>query len=493
MRKNKKLKKLLKFIFPIISITFFGFILVWALLSAHEIRIQDVRSPQIVQNGGIRINNYIDNNDLTIFIDDIEHKHSNGIITNIPPGEHTVTLTLPEFYSWTTQIVIDEGLIKDLYPLLFPLGDLELTNITKSNVDKFFFSTYDDYIYYVVTKSTKGSDNGIFKLALHTPRNFFSNEEPTPIKISNIVPAFEEILQSNSYSLDISPDNRRILLKSQNNKTFIIDSQNPLLSPDVLQIENVEDHLGFSPDFVSWGENSAYLLFRKDNLLATHNLESQKQEIVFFTPESKPIFTQNRYGIFYVYQNKLFKFVDSLKSQIQLENMTLPNNIQNIISVPHSDENLILETDIETFYINLKESFLEKIDDNIEIVDISKNAQNILYRKDEQIISYHLEKAPITEEFMSEKNIILNTPITQETSFEWSDSSTHILKLDTENLTIMDFDGTNQINIFSSSSITPLKAYMPQNNSEIFFRMKDSQALQTQNVSHNIYSIDITE
>lgn len=489
-----------KVILFIVGIIFFGGILTWALLSANgkKLDINKIETNPIVQTGGIRINNDEYKNKLSVYIDGTQHEIKDNIIPNITPGEHNLTLSLEGYNSWDTTIQVTEGIIIDISPYLFPSGTLSPLPVTTTNIDKLFFSNTDDFAYFVVTKSPKGTENGIYKLKLSNENTIFNNAENKAYKISNITEELKPVLEKDDYKFNISPDNQRIIIESTDFPHFIISGENFTANSKEEPLDTLEKLIGFIPESYEWFSGSKSLIIKDKFLVAEVILDSKKIVTITYTPDKNPVFTVNGDTVLFysTFTQSLNAYKNELTTEIVLENKTLPTNITSLIVDKESANFVVFETEGVYNYLDIKESYVDEIDSNITPISFAKDGKSLLYKKDNSIKTYTIREIKGINEYVSSINTILENYNAEVQTLKWNSRSTHLILLEKlENnviqISVMDNNGENKFEIIKSDKIKTTNFHMLQDNKKLFLLFEDSGANETESAKNNLYGINL--
>ncbi|MBD3362430.1 hypothetical protein GF362_01805 [Candidatus Dojkabacteria bacterium] len=509
MKKFNTQKKLLIFSSSIAFIV----MLLWALLSANSRKINlssilgnnenpsATREPIIIQTGSIRINNDDYKEKLTAKIDGEPKEIKENIIANIEPGEHKLNLTMEGYNEWESILNIEGGMITDINPFLFPENpNLEL-RLPATNIEKVFFAEYGDFVYYVVSKSPNGVENGVFQLQLTDISTIFNTIESQPVKIINIIPEIEDAINSGSYKILPSPDNKKILFKSDKTPHYIFETESPNPNPKPEDLLSIERMLGFTPEQFKWFRGSTSLIVKDKTLLTELVLSNQKNIIITYHPDHEPIYAIN--GDTLVFKsnkdNNLYYYKDETKKKISLENQSLPKEIEYLDIDRNNGKYIVYKTKDEYYYLNTQYSFIDRIGQNINILDFSKDGLSLLYQKDNKIFSYTIKENKVTNEIISKHNLILENYNPEIHSIQWNTISTHIVLLaksiesGQKTITIMDRNGENLIDLFTNDGIVDESFYMLSNNKALLMLIQDSKETETSEGKNNLYNLKLTE
>lgn len=450
--------------------------LVWALLSANGLGIDfnqlkngnavDISdtSSYITQSGGIRINNDEYEDLVTASVDGIAVEMRENRIENLEPGEHTIILSLEGYNDWQSVEKVESGIIKDIYPFLFPNNPTLESKLPFVNIDKVFFSKYDDFAYYVVSESSIGADNGIWKIQLKDMSTIFNTVESEPIKILNIIPEIEEAIKNKDYTLLPSSDNKKIIFESPHSEHYIIDSENPDPNPETEILVSLEDLFGYIPESYNWFKGSSSLVIKDKNLVSEFILSNEREIIITYNPAFEPTYSVNGNSVIFFSNSDqlLYRYQDETRQVIKVENIILPTNIDSIIVDKDNGKFITFRSENKYYYLNTLESFLDEIETDIEVISLSKDGMSLLYIKDENLYSYTVKEIKIKDEFETKNNLILENYNKEIHSSKWNTRSSHILllkKIKTEEdepvqkLMIMDKYGENKLELINSEEL----------------------------------------
>lgn len=504
--RKTKLIWILFFTLLLFAVSFF-----WAFLSVSGINfnfkglLNNTSDEELfIQTGGLRvITDQFVPTKLTAYIDGNEISLTKDRIENIQPGEHILKLEVDEGYNaWEGTVEIFPQIITDISPLFLPTN-LELEpKFTKTNIDKTFYSKNGDYVYYVVSKSQKGTENGIFKAFLTDNTSFFNttDTEGSKTKILNIVPQIEEAINDGNYTLKISSDNRLVVFDSPITEQYLINVENPVISPTEESLISIEQLLGHRPEEFQLFKNSGSIIFKHNNLLGELILSNQKIIVISYTPEVAPIYGVNGDTvIFYSPQNNiLYSYKDETKTEIKLENTKLPENISQILVSKDSSNFVIFKSENSYYYLNIANSFLTEIGSDIKPIEFAENGSALLYEtSDNKVNVFKIKEDKIENEFEIHTYQIFDTFNFETDTIKWNARSTHLIvkqKVDDVNYKIMIVDerGENRSEIITSDKLIDNNYYMLSDNKEFIILLNDSLATEDAPAKNNLYSVDLS-
>ncbi|MCA9385712.1 hypothetical protein KC717_03625 [Candidatus Dojkabacteria bacterium] len=489
MRKQvqNKIKRSLPYIG---SFLFFIIMLAWALLSANGKKVDvdalltDPGSGSVlVQTGGVRINNNQFEEDIFVaHLDGEEIDTTENRLENLKPGEYTLELEIEGYNTWKSQVFVEPYLITDVYPFFFTHNpEVEAVFNTHIPIDSISYSINGDYAYYVVKDASKGSDNGIFQLQLSTVNTFFTNEANGPRKIANLLPEFEEAVRSSSYSLLPSPDNRKLLVISDNSDQVILDVETPGLNISG-SLTTIEELVGYKPESFEWFKGSASFIIKDKNLLAEAIISTKKTIVITYTPNSEPIYGLNGDSLvfFSPADNLLYTYKDESKQSVSLENRIIPETISKLWVDKNSANFVIFESEGAFYFMSIPDSYITEIESGISPISFSNDGKSLLYRKDDLWKTFTVTEIPIRNEFETRINTIPNIELQEgeNDTLWWNSQSTHLLRLHTKSdgnkiLRAYDKYSQNEVLILENPDIVENSIYMLQDNQKAFLLFKN--------------------
>jgi len=493
--KSNNIKKVALYTLIIIVSTLF---LIWALLSANgrEIHLQQIinGNPElaVIQTGGIRINSNLLNK-MTAQIDEQSVDIRENRIENLEPGKHQVHLITEGFNDWYTYIEVKAGIVLDISPLLLPIElNAQALSSTHHRIDKVFYSTHNDFAYYIVKDSEKGTENGIYKLNLSSNQSFFA-EEVAPQKVSNILESIQTTIQSEEYTLIPSPDNRKLLFYSNNTGYLIIDTE----SADINQVPlSIDSLVGYTPEEVYWFEGSSSLIIKHHNLLAEIELSSNRTILIEYNPEHTPIFSVNGDTVLFysTVLKQLYYYRNENRIKILLENIDLAGEIEELWVDPNTGTYAIYRTDKTYYFLNITDSFQKEIESNIIPINFSKDGSSLLYSKEGSLFSFTVAETYPNGEFITKNNLILKDY--NDTDYvQWTASATNIQIVnettETVQITLSDRTGENIIDILNSKSIVPSSIYVTNDNKDLVLLFNESN--EEDNTQNRLYHVSLVQ
>jgi hypothetical protein len=276
-----------------------------------------------------------------------------------------------------------------------------------------------------------------------------------------------------------------------------LDTNNLNPNTEPTQTISIEKIIGYKPTAFSWFKGSSSIIIEHENLLSELILSNEKMILINYTPGMKPIYAVNGESIiFYSHKDqKLLKYIDETKTEIQLENIKLPS-ITNIVAIDlENTYSLILESDYSFYYLNIIDSFLELIDENIEPIHFFRDGSTLLFQKESDLYSYKVKKDPVSKEYSSTRNIVWDEYNQATVQFLPNSRSSHILALEeteeNKKIYIIDKNGENRINIFENNRIIPESFYMTSDNKELFLLLNDADQTESSTKQNNLYMLKL--
>lgn len=385
-KKQTRMKKYLTSILILFIIAIFLVVTVVAIIFTQGGKIT---KDGIINTGSIKLEISPENLDVNIYLDDKKVEPKSHYINSIEPGEHSLRVEGTSFHAWEKKITIRESLVSNIEVKLFPL-EAELLQLTKTDIDKVFFSEDGSYAYYLVTNTAlQPQDRGFWKLRLEDQDIFF-RRTTVPEKIADINSEISNILSENDFSVNSDSNNKQLLISTKDQqRQYLIDlGQN---STDIV-ISDLTELLGFTPSYVNWFNNNNSLIVANDEIVFEYNLINHEKTIIDYTTE-QPIFTSNS-TIVYIYspsdhilstyQNKQIKRDDTLSA-------LLPSNIEKIW-VSQDSNSLVVSTDSTFHLLDIATKQIITLVKDAELLEMSFNGRTILFDSNGEISTVTIDK-----------------------------------------------------------------------------------------------------
>ncbi len=408
--------------------------------------------------GVVKINTDPANADIRLFVDNNLVEPLNNKGANISAGTHLIRVESEGMANWEKKISITKGIVNEVFAKLFPLN-MSLTQVTNTNVQKIFFTSGNDFAFYVVKDSEFGAEKGIWKLPLTQGTLFFINNSVTPIKFVDLDSKFAELLNDPDYQIIPSPDASRLLLISPEFKTTLVISLQVLDQKPVIQ--NLTEKLSYNPEQVTWLNNSNSLLIKDSHALFEYNLSNSINTLIRYSPGTEIISGANNNQV--IYYDQITKLLNIYKNQtsqlLELKNITTPQDITNIYLAQKTNRFIAVSTKNSFYFIDTEKSSIKEMPTGDAIL-IDKSPDGLSY--------IFQDKQGVLFSYTVNENLGLNALETKTTKLPFTISpkadtmvisplSTNILYYSEKDTTIysLDRDGSNQITLVTSPNIKP--------------------------------------
>lgn len=466
---TKVTKSILKFVLPIASLGFFLVISIFVLIISQGKKIET--DGKLTQTGIIRLTT-LPTNDIKAFIDNKEVSIFDSKITSITPGIVNLKLFKEGYSNWEKNIEVESGIVKDVFAQLYP-NDIAFKDIATSNINKTFYSSDGQFIYFSILDSL--TDNGIWRLKLTRNLLDFANEQvPTQIiKFSNT--EAQEVLSKN-YNLIISPDNNKFILS--------FDNQYYLYSNSSLIKTNLNLLVGFNPKEVAWFNNSNSIIFLEENkYLFEYDLNSNQTTLIsYFSKDNATNYKVSGENVLFIKDSKLFKYNNKTVKPFEFKSaiaLKLPSKYTNLFTPLNSQNIIILESDNKYYYVDLEKDYVDIIGTNIRIESIFSSGKMILYSKDETLFTYFSEDVVGTNQV--NKNIYnLGITTSEYQALQFSYSGKNIIFFKDSKISIVDFDGLNKSEILKDFNFAQNQVGFSDNGTILYGLIKDKELTSTE-------------
>ncbi len=456
---------------------------VLAVLALVVARGNIITNQGLVETGSIRLN-VSPSSDYQVFLNEQSQTLSNNSISNITPGTFELKIDKQGYTSWHQSVDVKAGLVTDVTVQLFP-QELKLEQLSKTNVDKTFFSTSHHYVYYSVTNVPLGTSVGIWKQTLQQSNIPLIDE--SPLKITDLTALIQKDIVAGTFTIKPSQDDTKLLLITTA-ATYVLDATSANQPSETNRLQ-----VSYPVDEVNWLRPSSDLLIRSGNLLIDYNLDNKSSTIITYEVDKAPIYTLTSDAVLYLQDGKLYKFTPGSNSAVVLENVTLPASITSLRAGFSSDTDLVMQAGTKLYYLSTVESSLTELGD-FGLVTLSPNGRNLMVSAADGTI-YSLE-INISLVQNSVDTIKRTTGITSKilvSSILWDPSSNYLVFQNSgENDHIYSADSTgNNINalLVSASIPNPGEYGIPTNNSGLVIKLFDSQQTDTTEKRSNLYSL----
>lgn len=468
---KNKLRKFVKILFILCIFGLFTGLTVVLIIIAQGGKV----TPQGISQTGIVRLHVEPSKDIKVYVDEKSTNLNDQRIENLEPGEYQIKVEKEGYTSWSKLVSIEEGIVKELYVTLFP-EELELEQITTTQIDRAFFSPDGNFVVYVVKDGTE-SENGIWKLKL--AQNTFGLISNKPERLYNLDETLKSIL-SQTYDIKIAYDNSKLLLTDPTHQIVMdMDGNKPLII--LSEIQNI----GFMSDKLMWFENGDSLVIEKDNAIYEFDIAENLVKFVYKFAED-PIYAVNGRSLIFYTNNNYYSYLNNQKT-------ILKTDIKAELPVPESmwlsptDEKLLyIKSASDIYFINLEKS-IHKIGE-FEILELAPKGQGVVLKnKDNQIFVFRSELIAARNQIDTIITQIAETFDPQTQSYKWSSDSSHIIYLNSGETSLIDVYGANTNEILKSDQIRKRDYQLINESSEFIILLSDSK----QENSSNLYKIDL--
>jgi len=479
MKKNKLLKKFLIFFI----ITFFLGLTIFIIIITRGGKI----TPEgIVETGVIRVIIEPSDIDCKVYIDDSEVTLTKQTISNLEDGNHLLRVESDGYTNWQKNISVVHGLVTETFARLYPT-DMAITQVTNSNINNLFFSPDNNYIYYAIINSEFGNDKGIWRLKLTKNNSLFGNNSiEKPEKVLELSEIIIPLLNNDSYEIKSSADNKKILITTTD-ITYLFDIENNE-SP-----RNITKELSLNPTSINWFDESNSILIYDKNILFEYNLDSKSSTLIHYIKDQNIIFTANNHTVYYfnTLNHKIYKYINNTPSLISPVGTTLPEDITAIYSPTDNTNVLILKTNSDYKYLNIKKGIIKSITTlDYQLLTIAPQGNSILFKKNNHIYAFSIKEILATNTLQSDFTKIL-TKFDDLDVLKYTPNSTHILYYShkAQIVAIIESDGNNVYQLNTNGfDINKVSFTMNITGENIFLLLsKETQNLQRS----NIFRIDL--
>lgn len=319
------------------------------------------------------------------FLDEQEKQiTSNKTIENVLPGEYVLRIQKDGFNTWQQRVSVSQGIITDVSVQLFPLS-VPISQVTTTGVENFSIGRSGKVLYYATENTPIGSNIGIWRLSLENGGLLPSN--PSPVKITNLVPGLREAVASNTYQLIPSPNDSKLIL--------VIPTGVYLLDADRYNEPAIANKLAFTYtiDEIHWLNESTNLLIKSGNLLIDYDTDRKSATVITFQNDTAPIFTQASNTVYYVVNNRIYKYTAGTNQAVQLENIVLPENI-NYLDAGLLDSSLVLHAGNTLYFLDITSSTLTTLG-NYQLRSIAPSGKDLVVSDGKDIYTVNINVSQV--------------------------------------------------------------------------------------------------
>ncbi len=460
MKIKKGLKKLIKVLFILSVIGMFVGLTVLLIIIAQGGQV----TPQgIEKTGNIRL--YVEpSRDINVFVNGEKVRLNDKRIENLKKGEYEIIIEKEGYSPWAKTVVVEEGIVKELYATLFP-AELQLEQITTTDIDQAFFSQDGNFVVYVV-KNAAVEENGIWKLKLTQNTLSFVNNRPD--KIYEIDERLATLLDED-YTIDISLNNTKFVLSTPTAQ-WIYSMDKGTQPINMLAIERV----GFMAEQYTWFEEGDSLILEKDKTIYEYEIAENIAKIIYQFTNTEPIYAVNGRSLIFYANNLYYKYQNSQKELLQTNVKSILPKAEKLWLSSHDDNLLYVQSNSELYFIDLKRS-IHKIG-AYELLELAPGGRGaLLLDPATNIISL------FGNEFIPAKNqidtniIILNENFdSTEQSYKWASDSSHVIYREDNKIYLIDLYGANSYKILESQQLDKPSYQLIKEASEFIVLLSDS-------------------
>jgi len=479
---SKKIKKLVTTVFVLFVIFSFAALTIIVIIIAQGGKVTPAG---IEKTGTIRIDVQPDNG-LEVFVDNIETDLNDKRIDSLEPGTYEIRIEKEDFTSWTKKVEVEQGVVTELSATLFP-KDLELEQITTSNIDRAFFSPDGSYVVYTITKADP-ADNGIWKLKL--TQNTFGLIENKPEKITPITALLKGIIAT-EYEITISQDNDKFILNNEVTQLLyrLNNGQNPVILDSV-------DNVGFIADNLTWFEQGDSLILEKDESIYEYVLSDNSTRYIY-SFESEPVYAVNGRTLIFYANNKYYTYSSQKKELLEVrDSIKLPAPEKLWLS-QNNDKHLYIQSAGKLHFANLEES-IHNIGAYAPLnVSPHGNAALVLDTNNALFI-FRNEYIPAKDVVATNLALVKENYNLQTTLYSWSPDSAQVIEKNVINMektvALTDNYGENTYEILNTDQIQTDDYYLANDSSDFLILLADSSSQnEPQEKSYNLYKIRLID
>ncbi len=404
------------------------------------------------------LNILIDNKPVTTETNQINQSYHIGGIT---PGKHTISVSAPDFSTWSKEVTVRSGLSTEFWNVLLPRKQYEKTNIHVPNGSIAFFPSPNGNSILFVSRENDETLLTLFDKNTGIFRQIFSSKE----LLFNVALTKKSILWS--------PNNEKAILvplqdQENNSRIFLIDT-------DTLKTIDLRDIIRTSEDSIRnarWSPIDQSILFLTGTTLFSISTTAPFQHTTISTDVDNYDIVRDTIIALESDTGILFQVpIAQPADRIQITT-TAPDHLPQINHtsetleefpsvITYDETRIILEYpktgDIFLYNNGNKETSFKKISSNVKGVQFSNDGKKLLYWTDWEIFTLFTRKwtaQPIREE--NERADIGRFSTTIK-NVQWARDYEHVLFTVDNDIKIIELDnrgGRNLLNV--TSSPTPL-------------------------------------
>lgn len=487
---KKRLKKLQTIALILFVVTAFGAITAVTLIIAQGGKI----TPNgISQTGIIRINAEPDAG-IRVYVDDKKISLTDKRIEGLEEGEYLIRVEKEGFLSWEKKVFVTEGIVKDVYVTMLK-EELELEQLTNTDIERIFFSPDGNYVYYVILNAEEFNQNGIWRLKL--TQNTLESVGIVDVKsekIAEMTKSLRTILEGN-YDLKIAPNNSRFLLTTDDT-LYIYETA-------TAELRDISDpsFLGFVPNTFSWLNEGNSIIIEQVSMLFEVNLRTYQTNLITLFRETEPVYAVNgesvvfyQNGTYYSYKNNEKK---PLKSKFDLPIPTA------LWLSERNDDLLYIKDATGTLHFTYLDKGIERIG-AYNLLKLSNDGQNALLKDTAgNIYNFREEIVIATDEFTTSIELIESAEESFQSSYQFSPDNNYLIQMKQTSQGDAEETKFNLIGLYGKNSYELLKTtqYVNDTNFSLVNSSKEfivllSDTIETEEeqaplFESNIYKIEL--
>ncbi len=401
-------------------------------------------------------------------------------------GKYEIQIVKDGYTSWKNELKVEPGIVSDILVTLFP-EELNLEQITFTNIDKAFFSDTGDKIVYTITE---GDNQGVWLTKIE--KSIFDIASSPSTKLSDIDIIPEKCLASSEYDFQFSQTNERTIISCNLGGYMqykIINLQNP--SEGII---NLNEQLGFNPTSTLFSFDSNNLLVTHDNVFFSYNIVTNSINLIQL-PETKEdfsytFFKENLLILEYNF-DKSSKYLRSIDSNLNRTSVSLPDeiDISNVTNISGSQNDSYIVINSQKSYVvdldNPASEVLLLSERPVNVISWSPNGKSFIYNEDNNLKSSTIKELPNNEIKLDISDVIKE--INEGTSVKWNHNSEQLVINELKDKKIYSIykDGTNEKLLFRGSLADIDTFIMSENETFLVILTQD------EGKNSNLYSVKL--
>jgi hypothetical protein len=447
------------------------------------------------ETGIIRLNTDPVNIIFDVYIDDKKVVLQNNSSINIVEGEHKVRIETKEMIPWEKIIVVKRGIVNEINVKLFS-ANLALSKITTSNVDQIFFSSNSGFLFYVIKDSKVPQEKGIWKMQLTTNNFVFFNQEIKPVKFFELSDPKIDVILASTYEIIPTEDGNKIILSDKINKTNLVISSQQNLYGNTLNVIDINDKIGFTPNSIEWMNFDNSILIKEENSLFDYNVNTGILNVIRYSKDTQPIYASNTSQLF-IYDTKtstLLSYKNSLLTTIILPSELLPTNIKRIYLSKINNNYLFIETPTQYVLLDLEKQRIQDISSTVgEIYTIAPDGLGLIVIAPDNSLESYTIKEDLVSNTISIKASKLDVLLEEGNLLKYIPQSSNLLFYEkkTSKILAFDKDGSNKVTLIENPNI--VNGFDFDNTGRNLFVILVDEKTEEAKPNANIYKINIVQ